>query len=164
MKDKTFLAVVAGGIGFIGTVGVITLTVLGVPQPPTPNYSHSHNQTPVSAQVKGVTTPQPVVSTCTEKEESRICTDCNIATVTYKKVDCSTYSKEASDESCKSLCPLPPPPAPVIIPAPSPQPKPAPQPVVDYCCKHCSTGKACGDTCISRNKTCHVGPGCACDY
>lgn len=30
------------------------------------------------------------------------------------------------------------------------------------CCKYCSTGKPCGDTCISRNKTCHVGGGCAC--
>jgi hypothetical protein len=31
------------------------------------------------------------------------------------------------------------------------------------CCKICSTGKACGNTCISRNDICHVGPGCACD-
>ncbi len=31
------------------------------------------------------------------------------------------------------------------------------------CCKVCSTGKACGNTCISRSKTCHVGGGCACD-
>jgi hypothetical protein len=31
------------------------------------------------------------------------------------------------------------------------------------CCKVCSVGKACGNTCISRDKTCHVGPGCACD-
>jgi hypothetical protein len=31
------------------------------------------------------------------------------------------------------------------------------------CCKVCTTGKACGDTCISRQYTCHVGPGCACD-
>lgn len=31
------------------------------------------------------------------------------------------------------------------------------------CCKVCSIGKACGDTCISREKTCHVGVGCACD-
>jgi hypothetical protein len=31
------------------------------------------------------------------------------------------------------------------------------------CCKVCSVGKACGNTCISRNKTCHVGQGCACD-
>jgi hypothetical protein len=30
------------------------------------------------------------------------------------------------------------------------------------CCKVCSKGKPCGDTCIARNKTCHVGPGCAC--
>lgn len=31
------------------------------------------------------------------------------------------------------------------------------------CCKVCSTGKACGNTCIARWKTCRVGPGCACD-
>jgi hypothetical protein len=31
------------------------------------------------------------------------------------------------------------------------------------CCKVCHAGKACGDTCISRNDTCRVGPGCACD-
>ena len=27
------------------------------------------------------------------------------------------------------------------------------------CCKICTVGKACGDTCISRDKECHVGPG-----
>lgn len=31
------------------------------------------------------------------------------------------------------------------------------------CCKICTQGKACGDTCISRDKICHVGQGCACD-
>lgn len=31
------------------------------------------------------------------------------------------------------------------------------------CCKICRKGKACGDSCISRSKTCHKGPGCACD-
>jgi hypothetical protein len=31
------------------------------------------------------------------------------------------------------------------------------------CCKVCSVGKACGNTCISREKTCRVGQGCACD-
>ncbi len=31
------------------------------------------------------------------------------------------------------------------------------------CCKVCSTGKACGDSCISRSYTCHKAPGCACD-
>lgn len=30
------------------------------------------------------------------------------------------------------------------------------------CCKYCSKGKPCGDTCIARNRTCHVGGGCAC--
>lgn len=31
------------------------------------------------------------------------------------------------------------------------------------CCKVCRKGKACGDSCISKTKTCNVGPGCACD-
>ncbi|TJY57213.1 hypothetical protein E4T66_17545 [Sinimarinibacterium sp. CAU 1509] len=31
------------------------------------------------------------------------------------------------------------------------------------CCRTCSTGKACGDSCISRDSTCHVAPGCACN-
>ena len=31
------------------------------------------------------------------------------------------------------------------------------------CCKTCKKGKACGDSCISRDKECHVGRGCACD-
>lgn len=31
------------------------------------------------------------------------------------------------------------------------------------CCKICRKGKACGDSCISKSKTCHKGPGCACN-
>ena len=31
------------------------------------------------------------------------------------------------------------------------------------CCKVCSASIACGNTCISRNDICHVGPGCACN-
>lgn len=31
------------------------------------------------------------------------------------------------------------------------------------CCKVCSKGRACGDTCISAQKSCHKGRGCACD-
>lgn len=30
------------------------------------------------------------------------------------------------------------------------------------CCKYCVKGKACGNTCIERADTCHVGCGCAC--
>lgn len=30
------------------------------------------------------------------------------------------------------------------------------------CCRVCTVGKPCGDSCIARNKTCHKGPGCAC--
>lgn len=31
------------------------------------------------------------------------------------------------------------------------------------CCKICTTGKACGDSCISRSYNCTKGRGCACD-
>jgi hypothetical protein len=31
------------------------------------------------------------------------------------------------------------------------------------CCKYCDAGKACGNSCIARWKTCHKGVGCACD-
>jgi hypothetical protein len=31
------------------------------------------------------------------------------------------------------------------------------------CCKVCHKGKACGNSCIARNKDCHQPPGCACD-
>jgi hypothetical protein len=33
----------------------------------------------------------------------------------------------------------------------------------EVCCKTCTSGKACGDSCISKNDTCNVGKGCACD-
>ena len=38
-----------------------------------------------------------------------------------------------------------------------------PKPKCANCCKVCSTGKACGDTCIAKNLTCHKGAGCACN-
>jgi len=31
------------------------------------------------------------------------------------------------------------------------------------CCRVCSKGKACGNTCIAADKNCHKGQGCACD-
>jgi hypothetical protein len=35
----------------------------------------------------------------------------------------------------------------------------------DYtdCCKVCDESKACGDSCIPINQTCHSGYGCACN-
>ncbi len=31
------------------------------------------------------------------------------------------------------------------------------------CCMYCTRGKACGNSCIARWKTCHQPIGCACD-
>ena len=38
-----------------------------------------------------------------------------------------------------------------------------PQEAAPACCKVCTVGKACGNSCISRSYTCHQAPGCACD-
>ena len=48
-----------------------------------------------------------------------------------------------------------------LLPPPAANKSLVPTPV-QGCCKVCSKGKPCGDTCIARNKTCRVGPGCAC--
>lgn len=64
--------------------------------------------------------------------------------------------------------------APVVVPEPDPEPTtpvvvPAriqeseSAPTQQTCCKICSKGKACGNSCISRSYTCHQPPGCACD-
>lgn len=41
-------------------------------------------------------------------------------------------------------------------------PQASPAEVATSCCKHCSKGKPCGDSCIARDKTCRAPPGCAC--
>lgn len=38
------------------------------------------------------------------------------------------------------------------------------QPPPDPCCKHCTRGQACGDSCISPTDACYEAPGCACSY
>jgi hypothetical protein len=68
----------------------------------------------------------------------------------------------------------PPPPAtpfptPTIVPTWTPIPVrvatiPSLSPNTSSCCKHCGpNSKACGDSCISKNKNCKKGPGCACN-
>ena len=32
----------------------------------------------------------------------------------------------------------------------------------DACCKHCTKGKPCGNTCIGASSKCNQPPGCAC--
>src|SRR5581483_9195785 len=65
-----------------------------------------------------------------------------------------------------TAAPATPTPAPTTIRTPTPTPvhTPAPTrtPPPSTCCRHCSTGKPCGDSCIARNLTCHQPPGCAC--
>lgn len=58
-------------------------------------------------------------------------------------------------------------PRPTMRPTPRPTPRPTvrptPRPTSRSCCRVCRTGKACGDSCISRSNTCRQPPGCACN-
>lgn len=50
--------------------------------------------------------------------------------------------------------------------APFPTPLPVvvtPAPPRPSCCRVCSTGKACGDSCIARSSSCSIASGCACN-
>jgi hypothetical protein len=58
--------------------------------------------------------------------------------------------------------PAPPAAAATSTPPPVAVPPVAPKPATVACCRRCSAGKPCGDSCISRDKNCNVGPGCAC--
>jgi len=42
-------------------------------------------------------------------------------------------------------------------------PGPTPPQRAPACCRTCTTGKACGNSCINRAYQCHQPPGCACD-
>jgi hypothetical protein len=50
--------------------------------------------------------------------------------------------------------------APVVVDEPQSEPSPLP---TGPCCRTCRKGKACGDTCVARDRECTVEPGCACD-
>ncbi|MDF1791697.1 MAG: hypothetical protein P1U88_07305 [Thalassobaculaceae bacterium] len=49
------------------------------------------------------------------------------------------------------------------VPAAAQTPIPVQIEQIAACCKICRKGKACGNSCISRDKSCHRPPGCACD-
>jgi micrococcal nuclease len=53
--------------------------------------------------------------------------------------------------------------APATRPSASPAPTPRDCIPREQCCKVCSTGQACGASCISRAYTCRKGRGCACN-
>lgn len=65
----------------------------------------------------------------------------------------STYSPAKSSYTPTTYIPVE-----IVTPVERVAPTPTRQ-----CCKYCSKGKACGDSCISRSYTCHKGPGCACN-
>lgn len=58
---------------------------------------------------------------------------------------------------------VPPTPYPTASPWPTLTPWPTTPPPSSVCCRVCTTGKACGNSCIARDKTCNSPPGCACD-
>ncbi len=76
-----------------------------------------------------------VAATVTEPlNQQAILTVPVVATIPAPAVDVNVFSNSSSDSSSTQSC-----------------------------CKICTTGKACGNSCINRNYTCHQPPGCACN-
>jgi len=111
------------------------------------------------------------------KVVNSVCTGCKQLTLTRTNADCSTKTELIETGDCHFLCtevkkeaavvepaPALPPPTEPTPPVPVPTP-PTIQEAEPYqgCCKVCSKGKACGNSCIAQNKTCHKAKGCACD-
>jgi hypothetical protein len=51
----------------------------------------------------------------------------------------------------------------VSVAASAQQPSPPKCIPAAQCCMICDEGKSCGNSCISRAKTCHKGRGCSCN-
>jgi hypothetical protein len=68
------------------------------------------------------------------------------------------------DSAPEILCLSPSQIAPGVATEVPPDVRPAPvAPSRLNCCRICTTGKACGNSCIARSQTCRQPPGCACD-
>lgn len=66
-----------------------------------------------------------------------------------------TAAGTSTDSPLPTVAAPPPPSAPLpVVGTPPPPAKP--------CCRVCSTGKPCGNSCIARSSTCRQPPGCAC--
>lgn len=50
----------------------------------------------------------------------------------------------------------------LAAPTAGPMTAPPDQATPAACCKVCTKGKPCGNSCIARDRTCHQPPGCAC--
>lgn len=162
MSGKSIIVFLVLGI-CIFSFGVTAGSAPKSPPSPTPQPRIIETPPPPAKEVKGTDTqkaPEPVK--CVPTELNRTCSGCKTALVITMNAECIEIPSNIEDLSCIAACPKP-----VVAPTPAPQPEPmyfqpSPQPSTG-CCKICTTGKACGDSCISRNYTCHKGPGCACN-
>lgn len=76
--------------------------------------------------------------------------------VGYSSARFTTYAREPGHEGLEDMCENPCEWYRPSVTAPPPAQS-------GSCCKYCSVGKACGNTCIQRSDTCHASGGCACD-
>ncbi|WP_434425253.1 hypothetical protein [Nannocystis pusilla] len=98
-----------------------------------------------AARTGATTLPEPVV----EREPQRL-----LGPTVERGESSSTVESGSSTAETHIRVEQPAPPASEPVPDASP---------ASSCCRMCHKGKACGNTCIARDKVCHTPPGCACD-
>ena len=78
--------------------------------------------------------------------------DCSNRTGYERAVDAERAASRSAKPSATKPTTAPPP----------PNVRDAPDPKGPSCCKYCTNGCPCGDSCISCDKECQKPPGCAC--
>jgi len=159
--------IILGALGFLVCASLEIVALVWLVSGDSARYAPS---TPVPAPL--VPTPPPATNTFTPIRELPPTWTPTPMLPTSTRVVPYTLTRDTPTETptpiTPSLLPSPTPtlaptttptstPVPVVVPPTNPPPEPR------TCCKICTVGKACGDTCISRSYTCHVGPGCACN-
>jgi hypothetical protein len=145
---KTFFAILFTAAIFLGA---------GCSEPTAPSQADATLKTETPA-------PLPIVETEVQTQPEAVPTE--IAPVTeqietqkiIEDVDVIAPAKTPEASKAPPVAPS----APIVVPEVIPVEEPETIPV-KTCCKTCSKGKACGNSCISREDTCHKAPGCACD-
>ncbi|MDD5370442.1 MAG: hypothetical protein PHQ40_15270 [Anaerolineaceae bacterium] len=153
------LGPVAQGFFAIGSSSIILVSIPTVintstaSTTPTSTFIPTNSNTPTFTATSTDTLTPTLTYTLTETLTPSVTPTCT-RTPTKTKLPTATRRPTAT------IDPFAPPPAIVLPAVPTMYPTLAP---VSPCCKVCTTGKACGNTCINKNYTCHKPPGCACN-
>ncbi len=147
-----------GIVAFVVGVSTFIGGCAGVPFDTIPSDDMSPSNTPLSEKARQDVGGAP------EPSATLLPTETPTPTVSPSATSTETPTETATDTPTTTTEPtLVPTAQPTVTDVPTAASHPATAEPARSCCKMCTKGKACGDSCISRSYTCHKPPGCACN-